>query len=91
MTNHNQSLTMELQQIEQAITQADTLRQRAIMRKDMLEQQLKEAEDELKGLGTTPEKAKDDLARIDADIQAKLKEIHEQMPYDLIKKYEGYI
>lgn len=82
-----EQLTVELQNIEKAIQASETLRQRAITSKELYEQQLKETESELKSLGTTAEKAEQDLRKIDEQIASNLQEIKNKLPFDLLQKY----
>jgi len=82
-----EQLTVELQNIEKAIQASETLRQRAITSKELYEQQLKETESELKALGTTAEKAEQDLQKIDEQIAINLQEIKDKLPFDLLQKY----
>lgn len=95
MTQHthlgNEELTAKLQQIEKSIGQADSLRQRALMRKDILDQQINESIEELKASGTTPEQAEAELAKISTEIKESLEKIDSLIPYHLIKKYEGLV
>lgn len=86
-----EGLTLELQRIEKSVGQADNLRQKALMRIDILQQQLTETTDELKALGTTPEQAEAELEKIQNEINSKLAEINSMIPYDLLKKYEEHI
>lgn len=82
-----ESLLQELQQTEKALKASEQLRMRALANKSAYENQLKENEEELKALGTTAEKAEEEIARIDQQIAEKLKQINEMIPYDLLNKY----
>jgi len=82
-----EQLTTELQNIEKAIQNSEMLRQRATANKEVYEEQIKQTDEEMKALGTTPEKAQEELASIDAQIERYLKNINDMIPYDLLKKY----
>lgn len=82
-----EELTSQLQTIENAIQNSEMLRQRATANKEVYEEQVKQTDEELKQLGTTAEKAEEELASIDAKIANNLKKINEMIPFDLLRKY----
>jgi len=87
MTLTKEQLTTELQTIEKAIQNSEMLRQRATANKEVYEEQLKQTDDELKSLGTTAEKAEQELASIDQTIASHIAKINEMIPFDLLRKY----
>lgn len=87
MTMTKEQLTTELQNIEKAIQNSEMLRQRATANKEVYEEQIKQTDEELKALGTTPEKAEQELSSIDSQIATNLKRINEMIPFDLLRKY----
>jgi chromosome segregation ATPase len=87
MSMTKEQLTTELQNIEKAIQNSEMLRQRATANKEVYEEQIKQTDEELKALGTTSEKAQEELASIDAQISKNLKKINEMIPFDLLRKY----
>ena len=87
MSMTKEQLTTELQNIEKAIQNSEMLRQRAVANKELYEEQIKQTDEELKALGTTPEKAQEELASIDAQIAKNLAKINEMIPFDLLRKY----
>lgn len=88
MSQTNEQLTQNLQNIEKGIQASEQLRQRAITSKEIYERDLKATDEELKALGTTPEKAQADLEKIDASIQSKLESIQAKIPFDLLRQYK---
>lgn len=87
MSMTKEQLTSELQRIEKAIQNSEMLRQRAESSKEIYEEQLRQTDEELKSLGTTAEKAEEELASIDQKIAKSLEKINEMIPFDLLKKY----
>lgn len=80
-------LAAELAKVEKAIQAAEQLRQKALAQKDVYEQQLKEVEEELRRMGVDPSKAKDEILRLEQEIDLLLKELNAMIPYDLLQKY----
>lgn len=82
-----ENLTNELQRVEKAIRASENLRQSALTKKGMYEEELKKKDEQLRELGTTPEQAEEDLRQIDVTIEKKLQEIENMIPFDLLHKY----
>lgn len=87
MHTDNEALVAELQSTEKALKASEQLRMRAIANKGAYETQLKDNDTELKALGTTAEKAEEEVATIDKEISDKLAKINGMIPLDLLKKY----
>lgn len=77
-----------IQETEKAIKASEDLRQRALTKKGMYEQQLKESDEELKALGTTAEEGRKEIQEIDATIEKNLESIKGMIPFDLLKEYK---
>lgn len=82
-----EQLTEELAKAEKAIQMAEQLRQKALAQKDVYEQQLKEVEAELQAMGIQPESAKEEIAKLEEEIEMLMTRLNELIPYDLLKKY----
>lgn len=82
-----EQLTEELAKVEKAIQMAEQLRQKALAQKDVYEQQLKEVEAELQAMGIQPESAKEEIAKLEEEIEMLMARLNELIPYDLLKKY----
>lgn len=82
-----EQLTAELTKVEKAIQMAEQLRQKALAQKDVYEQQLKEVEAELQAMGIQPESAKEEIAKLEEEIEMLMTRLNELIPYDLLKKY----
>ncbi|TCJ98261.1 UNVERIFIED_ORG: hypothetical protein BDK47_11847 [Anoxybacillus amylolyticus] len=80
-------LAAELAKVEKAIQAAEQLRQKALAQKDVYEQQLKEVEEELRRMGVDPNMAKDEILRLEQEIELLLRELNAMIPYDLLQKY----
>jgi len=87
MTLTKEQLTNELQLIEKGIQNSEMLRQRATANKDVYEEQIKQTDEEFRLLGTTPEKAGEELASIDRQVETNLKRMKEMIPFDLLSRY----
>ncbi|WCK57702.1 hypothetical protein PP175_27075 (plasmid) [Aneurinibacillus sp. Ricciae_BoGa-3] len=84
----NEATMSEIQSIEKAIKASEDLRQRALTSKGIYEQQQKETDEELKALGTTPEKGRQEIQEIDAKIEENLLKVKQMIPFDLLKQYK---
>lgn len=82
-----EAIMTDIQEVEKGIKASEDLRQRALTRKGIYEQQLKESDEELKALGTTAEDGQKEIEQIDAKISENLLAIKEKIPFELLKKY----
>lgn len=82
-----EAIMTDIQDVEKGIKASEDLRQRALTRQGIYEQQLKESDEELKGLGTTAEDGQKEIEQIDAKIIENLRAIKEKIPFELLKKY----
>ena len=78
----------ELSRIEEALKKAEELRQQALTKKDIYENQLKETEEELKALGTTSKEGEAKLQKNDEEIKEAMAKIETMIPFELLKKYK---
>lgn len=76
----------ELQYIEKALKASEEYRQEAITKKNIWEKQVKEKDEELSKLGTTPEKGRKEIEEIDKKIQENIETLKKMIPFDLLKK-----
>ncbi|MBP1308706.1 hypothetical protein JOD82_001726 [Paenibacillus sp. 1182] len=93
MTQHhhdvnNDELIAKLQRTEKALKASEQLKMKAIAKKGAYEQQLKDNESELKLLGTTPEKAEQEVREIEIEIQRTLEKIEGMIPFELLERYK---
>ncbi|ADO59475.1 hypothetical protein [Paenibacillus polymyxa] len=93
MTEHhhavnNEELVAKLQRVEKALKASEQLKMKAIAKKGAYEQQLKDNESELKLLGTTPEKAEQEVREIEIEIQRTLEKIEGMIPFELLERYK---
>lgn len=82
-----EAIMTDIQEVEKGIKASEDLRQRALTRKGIYEQQLKESDEELKALGTTAEDGQKEIEQIDAKITENLLAIKQKIPFELLKKY----
>lgn len=82
-----EAIMTDIQEVEKGIKASEDLRQRALTRKGIYEQQLKESDEELKALGTTAEDGQKEIEQIDAKINENLLAIKQKIPFELLKKY----
>jgi hypothetical protein len=90
MTQHthtNEELIADLQRTEKALKASEQLKMRAVANKGVYESQLKDNEAELRALGTTAEKAEQEVQAIDAEIERTLQKINGMIPFDLLERY----
>ncbi|WPS85420.1 hypothetical protein SMD22_01970 (plasmid) [Brevibacillus halotolerans] len=86
-TNGNEELIANLQRTEKALKASEQLKMRAVANKGAYEQQLIGYDNEFKALGTTAEKAEQEVREIDAEIESTLKKINEMIPFELLERY----
>ena len=87
--SHNHSsqavnVTMELQEIEKALNEAQTLKVQAETNLKHYHQQFQEVNMELQQLGINPENAKMELERLSEEIVRMINEIKTSMPQTLV-------
>ena len=87
--SHNHSsqavnVTMELQEIEKALNEAQTLKVQAETNLKHYHQQFQEVNMELQQLGVNPENAKMELERLSEEIVRMINEIKTSMPQTLV-------
>lgn len=78
----------DLELVEQGIKASEELRQTALTRKGMYEQQIVETEAEFKALGTTAQDGIKEIQKIDAVIEQHLASIKANIPFELLKQYK---
>lgn len=76
----------EIQEIEKALKASEEYRQEAITKKDIWEKQVKEKDEELAKLGTTPEKGRKEIEEIDKKIQENIEALKKMIPIALLRK-----
>lgn len=79
----------EIAEIRKGIELAKRLREQALARKELLENQLQEIESEIRRLGVEPERLEEELARLEKEIARAIAEARELIPWDLIEKYSA--
>lgn len=83
----NEQTMNKLSYLEKGIKASDDLRQRALTKKSMYEQQLKEADVEFGNLGTTAEQAPKEIQMIDEKINSAMANIEQMIPFELLREY----
>lgn len=83
----NQNHQEQLKRIEQLIKAAHELRQQALTKKGMYEEQLKEKEKEMKELGTSPDKMEADIENLEKEIESDMQMIQSMIPMDLLREF----
>ena len=78
----------EINETEKILKASEDLRNEALTKKKMYEEQLKEKEDALKKLGTTPEEAENKIKELDMKIEKDIEYIKSQLPIELLKKWK---
>lgn len=84
----SEQVTEQLKVLEKCIQSAESLKQNAITKKGMYEEQLLEVEKELKELGTTPEKVDEYLMQLENEIQTSMQVLKDTIPFDLLLKWK---
>ena len=77
----------EINEAEKILKITEDLRNEAITKKKMHEEQLKEKELQLKELGTTVEDAEKKLLELDKEYEEDLKFVMDNLPIELLKKW----
>ena len=77
----------EINEAEKILKITEDLRNEAITKKKMYEEQLKEKELQLKELGTTVEDAEKKLLELDKEYEEDLKFVMDNLPIELLKKW----
>lgn len=95
MMNENNKKTSEsnlqrIENIQKDISKLDTLRIRASERRNALRPQYKEKLKEIKELGFDPQNIEAEMAEKQKSIEAKLEQISELLPLDIIDKLQEY-
>jgi chromosome segregation ATPase len=71
--------------LKEGIEKAKQLREYAAARKEVLEQQLREIENEIRAQGIEPEKLDEEIKRLEAEARQALEEAEKLIPWELIK------
>ena len=74
----------EIQAIRKALDKAKDLRNRAEVRLEALERQEKEILRELEELGVEPDRLDEEIARLEREIDEKIKQAWQLIPVELI-------
>jgi len=77
----------KIEELEQAIQKGEHLRIQAQTKLEGLETQKKETENELKALGVNPEKAEEEIKKLEEELNRALTEIDALIPSDIINQY----
>ena len=77
----------EINEAEKILKITEDLRNEAITKKKMYQEQLKEKEAQLKELGTTIDDAEAKLKELNEEYEKDLKFIMDSLPVDLLKKW----
>jgi len=78
----------ELGRLKEGIEKARRLREQAAARKEVLEQQLREIEAEIRAQGVEPERLDEEIARLEAEARQALAEAEKLIPWELIQRVE---
>ncbi len=76
----------KIEEAEKIVKEAESLRTASFTMKQQYEKDLKECEEELNKLGTTPEKVDEKIKEVEEEMDTLLKEIEENLPIDLLKQ-----
>lgn len=80
-------ITQKIAELEKQIKVTEDMRTEALTKKKMYGESLKEKEEALKKLGTTPETAEDKMKELEASINEKIKFMEENLPLELLRKW----
>lgn len=80
-------ITQKIVELEKQIKVTEDMRTEALTKKKMYEESLKEKEEALKKLGTTPENAEEKMKELEASINEKIKFMEDNLPLDLLRKW----
>lgn len=80
-------ITQKIAELEKQIKVTEDMRTEALTKKKMYEESLKEKEEALKKLGTTPEAAEEKMKELEASINEKIKFMEDNLPLDLLRKW----
>jgi septal ring factor EnvC (AmiA/AmiB activator) len=77
-----------LGRLREGIERAKRLREQAAARKEVLEQQLREIEAEIRAHGVEPERLEEEIARLEAEARQALAEAEKLIPWELLQQAE---
>ena len=77
----------EIQALRKALDEAKDLRNRAEVKLESLERQEKEILRELEELGVEPDRLDEEIARLEREIDEKIKQAWELIPVELISSH----
>lgn len=77
----------KINETEKILKVTEDFRNSAITKKKMHEETLKEKEEALKKLGTTPEEAENKIKELNEEIEKDLETINNGLPIELLKKW----
>ena len=78
----------DISEAEKILKASEDLRNEALTKKKMYEESLKEKEEALKKLGTTPEEAEAKIKELELEIEKDLQFIRDNLPIDLLKQWK---
>jgi len=80
-------LVEKMTEVEKYIKVTEAVRTEAMTKEKLYTESLKEKEEALKELGTTPEEAESKIKKLEDEIAADLVFIEENLPIELLKKW----
>lgn len=78
-----------IEDIKNKINKGKELRQQAIVKRDMLREQLKEINEELKDLNIEPKNIENEILNIENEIEKSLKKIESELPLELLNNVDN--
>ncbi|MEW6171820.1 MAG: hypothetical protein AB1510_01955 [Bacillota bacterium] len=78
----------DISRLKEGIEKAKRLREQAIARKEVLEQQLKEIEAEVRALGVEPDRLEEEITRLETEARLSLEEAEKLIPWELIQSMD---
>lgn len=78
--------TQKIEDAEKIVREAEALRTASLTMKEQYQKDLKNCEEELVKLGTTPDKVEEKIKEVSEEMDTLLKEIEENLPIELLKK-----
>lgn len=84
----SEQVAEQLKVLEKCVQSAENLKQNAITKKGMYEEQLVEVEKELNELGTTPDKVDEYILQLEQEIEYAMKQLKEAIPFNLLLKWK---
>ena len=77
----------QIKTLKDGLDVAKQLRSRAQASKEMLDEQIKKIEDEIRGMGIEPQNLKNEIERLKEEMDRLLEESNQLIPWDLVQKH----